>query len=358
MGNPATDIFAVTSTHETLRAKPAEAYRSSSKTWGRVSAAISLSRIVRLAGAVTLLVFAPLEQAVHAQTLFYATSYNGIGGDDTPSGILKFAANGSYTTWDITWDQPGLDLFDPRGIALDLSGNVYVNDGANILKIDPAGNGTRFALKPNAYYGYGVTVDVSGNVYAVGASNSEYAVYKYNSAGENVAVWAYGYGSNMSNLVIGPDGAIYTGDYFGNTIHRIDPVTGIRTAFRSLDGAGDVAFDSAGNLYATGYSSGQRVYKFTPAGVRSNAITNGLRTAYGLGVGADGKIYVSDNNSNWTNEIRVRTATGAANSSTVFAALDMAHTLTGIAMVPEPSSASLALTALLGSVAFARRRRG
>jgi len=147
------------------------------------------------------LLFAASLAAGHAalaSTMFYAPTT-----DQTGSGagqILKVNTSGAVTPWNINW-AGGITLEDPQGMAWDGRGDLFINDGANILKVDPAGNGSIFATKPNAYglaidgidandnvyavgitSAYSITFDSSGNLYVVGASSLN-RVYKITLGG-------------------------------------------------------------------------------------------------------------------------------------------------------------------------------
>jgi sugar lactone lactonase YvrE len=290
-----------------------------------------------------------LASPARAELLFYAASNDMISGN---SAILKVDSDGSSSVWNINWDE-GIELYDPRGIAVDFSGNVYLNDSQYIYKIDPSGHGTIFATKPHDYYSYGVTVDAAGNVYSVGAVGSFYGIYKYNAGGELLATWSYSYGPSFSNLVIGPDGALYSGDVFAGLVYRIDPTTGVFDNFASVYTPGDVAFGPDGVLYVGSYKS---VYAVDD-GVVTEILRSRVYSAYGLGVDADGNVYIGNNRSNWDNEI-LRHAPGTSDTSyTIFSDLTEEQTITGIAMVPEPSTWMLVLLGGGLAVAGFRFRR-
>jgi len=270
--------------------------------------------------------------SLHAGLLFYATSNDMLEGNNQ---ILKVYDDGSYAPWDITWDD-GIELFDPRGIARDAAGNVYVNDSQFIYRITPSGQGGIFAVKPNESYGYGVAVDAQGYVYAVGSVNPDYGIYKYNPDGELVATWESLYGA-LSNLVIGPDGALYSGDSSTATVYRFDPTTGERTDFASVPDAGDVAFGPNGTLYVGGYKEVHQVVD----GVVSTVLNKRVYLPYGLGVDAEGNLYIANNRANWDNEILLHAPGTGSSSYSIFLDLTENQTITGIVMIPEPSTVLL-----------------
>jgi hypothetical protein len=66
----------------------------------------------------------------------------------------------------------GSGFYDPRGVAVDAAGNVFVGDGGNAVKISPAG--TVSVLGSGFNSPRGVAVDAAGNVFVADSYN--YAV--------------------------------------------------------------------------------------------------------------------------------------------------------------------------------------
>ena len=174
--------------------------------------------------------------------------------------IYKYSRDGVRTT-------VASGLSRPRGLAFDSTGNLFVAtnfcDDATwchptILKITPDGAWNAFATIADSFFAQGVAIDRSDNLYVMAIA------------------W--------SNTV--------------SIIFKLTPAGG-RRSFGFVPGHGfDLAFDSAGNLFAADVT-GQTVYKFTPDGTRSvfvgpDAFTNPPETGpIGLAFDRSGNLFVS-----------------------------------------------------------------
>jgi sugar lactone lactonase YvrE len=227
---------------------------------------------------------------------------------------------------------------DPRGMVVDVSGNVYVADGSNnlIRKITSAGlvttlagsgrigstNGTGAAA--SFWYPSGVAMDMSGNVYVADLGNN--LIRKITSAG--VVTTLAGSGSSGSadgtgtaasfnwpeGVAVDNSGNVYVADSSNNLIRKITSAGVVTTlagsgSSGSADGIGTaasfnrpegVAVDNSGNVYVA--DAGNRlIRKITSAGVVTTlAGGNGTAPAasilypVALAVDALGNIYVAD----------------------------------------------------------------
>jgi len=171
---------------------------------------------------------------------------------------------------------------EPRGVAVDGAGNVYVADSSNnrIRKIDPKGMVTTLAgstygdadgvgSAAQFYIPTGVGVDATGTVYVTDADR----IRKIRPDGRVTTLagsrqgFADGAGTQAwfaapQSLVIDSAGTIYVADYWNFRIRRISSGSMVTTlagsSFGYADGARHqaqfagpwgVAMDSAGNLY-------------------------------------------------------------------------------------------------------------
>ena len=237
----------------------------------------------------------------------------------------------------------------PRAVAVDAAGNVYVADTANhtIRTITPAGavstlagsagstgsvNGTGNAARFNGPWG--VAVDAAGNVYVGDANN--FTIRRITSAGvvSTLAGSAGIFGSadgtgnaarfnGTWSVAVNAAGNIYVVDQ-GSTIREITPAGVVSTlagsagSTGSADGTGStarfndpygVAVDAVGNVYVAD-AVNNTIRKVTPAGVVSTLAglagifgsTDGAGSAArfffprGVAVDAAGNVYVADTN--------------------------------------------------------------
>lgn len=162
----------------------------------------------------------------------------------TPAGVVTtIAGMGIAGMWD---DTGSLAAFNtPNGVAVDASGNVYVSDANNgrIRKITPAGEVSTFAgsgilattdgigSAASFHYPQGVAVDVSGNVYVCDPYNGKIrkitpARVVTTLAGSAATGSTDGLVSSASfnfpsGLVVDANGNVYVADRSNNKIRKI-----------------------------------------------------------------------------------------------------------------------------------------
>ena len=219
---------------------------------------------------------------------------------------------------------------EPSSISMDASGNIYIADSHNhrIRRVDAAtgiittiaGDGVpRFggdggpAISASLYYPYGVSLDVSGNIYIADSYNNRIRKVDATTgiittiAGEGTAGYGGDGGDSTAAVLnrphgvsVGQSGDIYIADSSNNRIRRIDGVSGIITTaagngIRGYAGDGGPAkaarlanpwslfVDRVENIYIADFQN-FRIRKIDAAtGIISTVAGNGI-----AGYGGDG----------------------------------------------------------------------
>src|SRR5580704_13831597 len=89
---------------------------------------------------------------------------------------------------------------------------------------------------------------------------------------------------------------IYVGNEVGHTIEEFTQ-SGSGSLFVNDGGPYGLAFDSAGNLYASDYGA-DVILEFNSNGVKSVFTTTGLNEPYGLAFDSSGNLYAANNGNN------------------------------------------------------------
>ena len=226
------------------------------------------------------------------------------------NGLFRFAGDGGPAT--------SAALYYPRGVAMDLSGNLYIADSYNgrIRKVTPsgiistvAGNGTGDnsgdggpATQAGLLYPSAVAVDASGNLFIADTDHNR--VRKVTPAGIISTVAGNGFigytgdgGPAISAGLYGPiglatdgSGNLFIADNQNNVIRKVTPdgiistVAGNGSQGYSGDGGPalkaelnlptGVAVDASGNLFIAD-TGNDRIRKVTPGGTISTVAGNG-----------------------------------------------------------------------------------
>jgi len=287
--------------------------------------------------------------AVDASGNVYVTGHSRSNSSHYDYATTKYDSAGNQL-WVARYNGPGNYQDNPRAIALDTHGNVYVTgysygDGTSsdyaTIKYNPNGIEQWVARYNGSGNGNDVVsamvLDTAGNVYVTGSSYDDetfldYTTIKYNTNGNRLWVVKYNGPGNYHDKARAIDldtaGNVYiTGYSYGGGITREDYTTikynssgsrlwvarycgPARSPYSAYDAACAITVDKSGNAYVTGYSDGGETsydyatIMYDSAGVmrwveRYNGSGNTFDYAQAIALDSLGGIYVtgySDNN--------------------------------------------------------------
>jgi hypothetical protein len=274
--------------------------------------------------------------AVDALGNAYVTGASTGSGTNLDYATVKYRPNGD-TAWVKRYNGPGNSYDNAYAIAGDDSGNVYVT-GASVgigtnydcvtIKYDSSGNQlwVRSYSGPGEDKGGAIVLDRAGYIYVTGHSASpgtyfDYVTLKYYPNGDTAWVRTYDGLANAwdeaSAIAVDSSGNVYvTGFSDGSGTYRdyatIKYYANGDTAWvrryngpgNSTDEASAIAVDVFGNVYVTGFSSGDGTYsdyatiKYSAKGYelwvhRYNGPGNSSDEASGIAIDDSNNVYVT-----------------------------------------------------------------
>ncbi|MCI0532186.1 MAG: SBBP repeat-containing protein [candidate division Zixibacteria bacterium] len=231
-----------------------------------------------------------LAQTIDDSGNLYVSGYSVGVSTNGDFATIKYSPSGG-TTWVRRYNGPANGTDQANAIAVDDGGNVYVTgysagsgsgDDYATIKYNSAGD----SLWVRRYNGPGnnidqandIAVDMNGNVFVTGHSLGsggllDYATIKYSPSGDTLWVRRYNGTANGNDqahaLVLDDSGNVFVTGYSAGSGTFADYVTikyspGGDSVWKDIyngtgngsDIATDLALDSAGNIYVTGYSAG------------------------------------------------------------------------------------------------------
>ena len=227
------------------------------------------------------------------------------GGPGNGAGaIYQYARDGTQSTF-------ASDLNQPRGLAFDSVGNLFVATNScdeatwchpTIVKITPAGAQSTFATIPDSFFAEGVAIDSLDNVYvmAIAWSNTVSIIFKITPEGGRGSFgFVPGHGFD---LAFDRTGNLFAADVTGQTIYKFTP-DGRRSVFVGPEaftkpdtGPFGLAFDPLGNLFVTTAmypDTADTILKFTAKGIKRTFVS-GLPNPRDLIFDSAGKLFVTE----------------------------------------------------------------
>jgi hypothetical protein len=224
---------------------------------------------------------------------------------------VTFTGKWGYFGW-----ESGGEFYQPMGITIDTSGNVYVADSYNsrIQKFSSSGGfitawGSAGTGNGQFVYPMGVTIDASGNVYVADMYN--HRVQKFSSSGVYVSQFgSYGSGNGQfiypMGVAVDGSGNVYVADMLNDRIQKFSTSGAYISQFGSygpdngqFERPTGIAIDRSGNVYVAGCDS--RVQKFSSSGsylAKWTTPTSGGNHFNGVAVDRSGNVYVADGTNN------------------------------------------------------------
>jgi subtilisin-like proprotein convertase family protein len=209
-----------------------------------------------------------------SQNLFVSAGFNG-------STITEITPGGAQSTF-------ASGLSNPRGLAFNGAGNLFVSDNAsgNIYEFTPGGAQSTFVSGLNNIFD--LAFNSAGDLFATGAGNGD--IYEYTPGGVQ-SIFASGL-SVPWGLAFNSAGDLFVSDEGSGNIYEYTP-GGTRSTFASgLSGPSGLAFNSVGDLFEADAGSGN-IYEFTPGGAQST-FASGLNLPQNLAFNSAGDLFEAD----------------------------------------------------------------
>ena len=334
--------------------------------------------VTTLAGSTTgfVYIFGQVTNFLHPSGVCFDVTGNIIVADTDGHRIWKILGNNTNTVINIAGSIPGSKdgtgtpiAMSTRKVCSDFDGNIYATESGynRIRKITPSGivtsyvgntNGTNNGTLATAQFGYpeDLCFDTStGNIYVADTGNHRIRKITPTGVVSTLAGSTSGFADGTSAQFWGPKavctdpaGNIYVADTFNFRVRKITPNgvvstlagynegaangTGVAARFSTMLG---ICSDSNGNLYVAD-NGNYRIRKITQAGVVTTLAgsvqgdLDGVGTSaqlaypYGVAMGSDGNIYVTD-----SNKIKRITPNGVVTTITGFVAGDLDGILFG-----------------------------
>ncbi len=276
--------------------------------------------------------------ALDNQGNVYVTGHSLGAGSNHDYATIKYNTNG-VEQWVARYNDPTNNWDQACDLAVDMQGNVYVtgncwDTGVSLdyttIKYNTNGVEQWVAVYDGPTHSYdqanAIAIDSSGNIFVTGLSYStgtrnDYVTIKYNQNGVQQWVATYngtGNSADQANCIVvdrhnnvyvaGSSIGLGTAEDFATVKYNSDGVQQWIARYNGPGNVGDYAFniaaDSTGNIFVTGYGDGAgtaadyTTIKYNPSGIeqwvaRYNGTGNASDVAYDIALDRQGNAYVT-----------------------------------------------------------------
>lgn len=288
-----------------------------------------------------ILLSAGLAMSASAGTLYY--------GSQSSTQLFQVSSGGSVSPFATT-------ASNPYGLTVDTSGNVYAiaNGSHEVDKFTPAGSGSVYANNAGAGVldGNNLAFDQNGNLYTVQNSGQILKIAPGGGSGSVLATVAVSRG-----ITVDGSGNVVLASYQTGTVYKVSPGGSVSTFASGLNVPYGVVYDSAQNLYVLNHgpiANTGSIHKYASNGTDLGTFLSGLDSPFGLTIDENDNLYVAN-----TGQGQILKVTPGGSSS-VFATADAnsVYSITYFAAVPEASTwASFVFLGLVGGTTAWRRMK-
>jgi len=189
----------------------------------------------------------------------------------------------------------GSGFSNPRGIAVDASGNLYLLDkGSNTLKKISMASGATTVVATGLANPYGVAIDAAGNIYVADApAGNNTSIIKYPAGGGAPANVGSGFNGTLA-VAVNAAGDVYVADGAGN-VSKVPAGGGPQVVLSTQTLLLGLAVDAAGNLYGAGsVNSTNGVWKLPVGSGTFVSVGSGFINPDGIAIDGAGELFIAD----------------------------------------------------------------
>ncbi len=187
-------------------------------------------------------------------------------------------------------------IFDPQGIAVDGSGNVFIADTGNqaIKEWLAASNTVTTLVSSGLFLPRGVAVDSAGNVYIADSEN--YEVKEWIAASNTVITLVSSGLSEPQGVAVDGAGNVYIADTDNYAIKEwlAASNTVITLVSSELNQPYGVAVDGLGNVYIADTFNHAIKEWIAASNTVTTLVSSGLSYPYGVAVDGSGNVFITD----------------------------------------------------------------